>query len=97
MTDRYDEEKENLRENLARLGFKPGELQWKWRNNPPPFPGIPEKFPGPEHDAYIAWLDEAGFAILDALVNEGGATAWCGDGSSCAAQIVEMVARMKQE
>ena len=30
-------------------------------------------------------------AILDALVNMGGATAWSGDGSSCAVQIIQNI------
>lgn len=87
----YDDCKKNLHEILSDLGLEPGALQWKWRNTPPPFPGVPEKFPGPEHDAYMKWLREAELSILDALMNCGGATAWCGDGSSCAAQILEAV------
>lgn len=66
--------RERLNTSLASHGYKPGDLQHRWRT---------EKNLSP---AYPGELDDA---ILDALVNMGGATAWCGDGSSCAAQIVE--------
>ena len=36
-------------------------------------------------------------AILDALVNMGGATAWTGDGSSCAVQIVQNIIEERDE
>jgi hypothetical protein len=67
--------KQQLNERLAQLGYAPGELQYKWRT---------------QKDLKFD-MTEVDLAILDALVNMGGATAWSGDGSSCAAQIVQHV------
>jgi hypothetical protein len=67
--------KDQLLQTLHRFGYEPGDLQWKWRTRK----GLP--FDMAEIDA----------ALLDAFVNMGGATAWTGDGSSCAAQIVQNI------
>src|SRR5882672_10511286 len=71
--------KKQLNETLKTMGFEPCKLQAKWRpNGGAPFPS---EFP---------WR-ELELALLDALVNEGGATAWSGDGSSCAVQIIHAI------
>ena len=74
-TDTYEHFKTELANTLARLGYKPGDLQLKWRT---------------EHGLNYDYT-EVETALLDALVNMGGATAWSGDGASCAAQIVQNV------
>jgi hypothetical protein len=64
-----------LAETLKRLETAPGDLQWKWRTQK----GLPND---------PIQIDAA---LLDAFVNMGGATAWSGDGSSCATQIVQNI------
>lgn len=65
----------DLNSRLAHRSMKPGDLQWKWRT---------------ETDLKYDYQDVCD-ALLDALVNMGGATAWNGDGTSCAAQIVQNI------
>jgi hypothetical protein len=67
--------RKQLNEKLTRMGYSPGDLQYRWRT---------EK--GLQFD-----YSEVEAAILDALVNMGGATAWSGDGASCAVQIVQNI------
>ncbi len=59
-----------------------GQLQAKWRSDPPPY-GTPTEG---------EWYLECERAIIDALAM-GGVNAWHGDGVSCAAQIVMAFAR----
>ena len=65
-------------------GFEPGQLQWKWRMNPPPY------------TADGKWHRECVSAILDAL-NREGIPAWDGDAVSCVAQIVEAYAKLVEK
>ena len=61
-----------LKQELADRDFEPSKLQYAQRTT-----------------TDRAWTaEEIEYGILDALVNEGGATAWRGDGSSCAVQLV---------
>jgi hypothetical protein len=53
------------------------QLQWRWRD--------PKTLPTTFN------IHEAEAALLDAFTRQGGAHVWSGDGSSCAAQIVEAV------
>ncbi len=76
--EKYEEVKQMLSE---KYDLKPGELQWKWRDNPPAFTND------------VKWWEELADAMLDALVCEGGIDAWDGDGLSCAMQIVESYAK----
>lgn len=57
-------------------------LQYRWRH--------PDTVP----DYFNVMEAEA--AILDAFISQGGAHVWSGDGSSCAAQIVQAVWQKKQ-
>ena len=75
MENNHQHYKNQLLETMTRLGFKPGDLQFKWRT---------------EKNLTRNYM-EIETAILDALVNMGGATAWSGDGSSCAVQIVQNI------
>ena len=65
----------DLEDRLRGLGYKPGELQARWRFT----------------EGLVFNYAEVDAALLDAFVNMGGATAWCGDGSSCAVQIVQNI------
>lgn len=74
-----EECRKKFNEDLKRqFGLEPCKLQAKWRNMPEPIKELPKEFPWEEIEA----------ALLDAFINEGSATAWRGDGSSCAVQIV---------
>jgi hypothetical protein len=65
-------------ERCARYGCdNNNQLQWKWRN--------PKTLPD------VFDIHEAEAALMDAFIRQGGAFVWHGDGSSCAAQIVEAV------
>src|SRR5262245_5856367 len=75
--------REELNRQLKTLGYNPGELQATYR-------GLLGEMPA--FDYRICEL-----ALLDAFANEGGATVWHGDGSSCAVQIIENLLRKCKE
>ena len=66
-------------QRCTRFNSTPNDLQWKWRH----VDTLPKDFN----------IMEAEAAILDCFISQGGAHVWSGDGSSCAAQIVEAVWR----
>lgn len=72
---------DDVARRVRALGYEPGQLQAKWRTDPPPFAATAE------------WFGEAEDAVLDALVIEGGIAAWPGDGTSCVMQIIEAFAK----
>lgn len=100
----YEQYKNRFNDSmLHEYSMPPGKLQAKWRGmdtyhmdgngwHSKPIAMIAHgirTFPMGEFP-----MREIEYAIVDALINEGGATAWCGDGSSCAVQIVENIWRL---
>ena len=85
----YDELRKQNTERCARYGLKPGELQARWRGLGPGAPISVVNSP--------AFTQEAEHAILDALVEQGGVSAWSGDGTSCVAQIVRNIAEQAEQ
>jgi hypothetical protein len=85
MSQAYEQSQKTTDELVARFGFEPGKMQWRWRagdGQQPPLPGETKDW----------WL-QCSAALLDALVTMGSVPAWDGDGLGCAAQIVEHFAK----
>jgi hypothetical protein len=99
----------NSDQTVVRLGYKPRQLQLKWRTNPPRLPPAPPAFvDGRDFGEYIenparvaaqearhVWTHEAYAAVVDALVHEG-VTAWPGDATGCVVQMLVAFAEREQ-
>ena len=69
----------NIEQQLEQRGFEPGLYQTTWRE----WGAFPEN--EIEYNSQDCML-----AILDALIHQGGIAAWCGDGTSCVQQMIEL-------